>query len=555
MMKRVYLCILLQLFLVSIFAQQNCRKSVRPVKNVIFMVSDGTSTSLLSIARWFQYYNGGTNSGSDKLNIDPYLCGLVNTYCSNAPVPDSAPAMSAYMTGIPAQKGNISVYPQVDALQDIYPTDPAMALRPAATVMEAAKIEKGKATGVAVTCEFPHATPAACASHYYDRGKYEYIAPQMAYNNLDVVFGGGYDEVTAGMKDYFAKTGVKYIKGDIDAFRSFSGDEKVWALFSPSRMPYDIDREAMYPSLAEMTGKAIARLDKAQEGFFLMVEGSRVDMAAHSNDPIGAITEFLAFDKAVGVALDYAKKNGETAVVVLADHGTADMNFGSEKFKGSSAKGLDSVFFNVSKYKLTAEGLEKVLLKTKPEAIKPTFNKYTGIDLSEDEVNQLLSSKNYKASDYTQIASSVNMVSTIAKIMVSRTYFDFISGRHTGEDVFLAAYHPQGDIPLGLRSNVEINKYLCDLVGLEKSLAELSSELYARHTDVFNGYDYKIAKENDNIVLTVKKGKTTMKIPAFTSVGYLNGKPFNLGSVAVYIDKNEQFYLPAHLTETMEMLN
>lgn len=511
------------------------------------MIPDGTSTSVLSIARWYQIYNGGQKN----LNLDPYLCGLVKTYSSNAPIPDSAPAMSAYMTGVPAQRGNVAIYPLADPSQDIDPIDTSMAYQPLVTVMEAAKIEKKKAAGVVVTVDFCHATPAACASHHYNRGEYKYLAPQMAYNNLDVVFGGGYSVVTDDMKKYFEQTGTKYIKRDIDTFRNFSGNEKVWALFSSRNIPYDIDRESRHPSLAEMTEKALQRLDKEDKGFFLMVEGSRVDMAAHATDPIGVVTEFLAFDKAVGIAIDYAKKDGETAVVILPDHGNSGLNFGSKNFLNYSEKGLDHTFANISKYKRTAKGLEEILLKTKPEDVKSVFKEYTNIDLTDEEITTLLSSKNYKVADYTQVGSTANMVSSIAHIMTSRTYFGFVSGSHTGEDVFLAAYHPQGDLPIGLNTNVDINKYLCDLVGLDQPLNQLTQKVFAKHTDVFNGYQYSV-NEKEIPVLTVKKGKKTLVITAFTSVAYLDGKPFDIGSVTVYIDKNKTFYLPANISAKLE---
>lgn len=545
-MKKLYIHILFLFIIVGAFAQQY-KRPVRPVKNVILMVPDGTSTSILSIARWYQLYNGGEKN----LNLDPYLCGLVKTYSSNAPIPDSAPAMSAFMTGVLSQKGNVSVYPAADPAQDIDPVNPNMAYQPLATVMEAAKIEKQKGTGMVMTVTFCHATPAACASHHYYRNEYTQIAPQIAYNNLDVVFGGGYSRVTDDMQKYFEKTGTKYIKRDIDTFRNFSGKEKVWALFSSEYIPYDIDRASRHPSLAEMTEKALERLDKEDNGFFLMVEGSRVDMAAHAADPVGVVTEFLAFDKAVGVALDYAKKNGETAVVILPDHGNSGMSFGTKNFKNYSEKGLDHSFGNISKYKRTASGLEKILLKTSPKDLKSVFKEYTDIDLTDKEVDLLLSSKNYKIDDYTEVGNTANMVSSIAKIMTSRTYFGFVSSSHTGEDVFLAAYHPQGDLPIGLNTNIDINKYLCDLVGLKKPLDDLTKDIFAKHTDVFKGYKYSLSKDK-NPILTVTNGKKTLKVEAFTSVAYLDGKSFDIGSVTVYIDKNDTFYLPANLSEKLK---
>jgi len=548
-MKKICFSLLLLLFISSVSAQQQYKKPVKPVKNVILMIPDGTSTSVLSIARWYQIYN---KLGGDQLNLDPYLCGLVKTYSSNAPIPDSAPAMSAYMTGIPSRRGRISVYPNSSPEQDIIDLDPEMAYQPLVSILEAAKIEKKKATGLVVTIYFCHATPAACASHHYNRSENKYLAPQIAYNNVDVVFGGGTSFITDDIKKHLASKNTDYLEYDVKKFRQYNGDKNLWALFAEEALPYDLDTDkSKIPSLAEMTEKAINRLSKDENGFFLMVEGSKVDHAAHATDPIGIITDFLAFDKAVGIALEYAKKDGETAVIILPDHGNSGFNFGSRKLKKYSERGLDDIFGNISKYKKTANGLEQILLQTKPDDIKSVFKEYTDIDLNEDELKLLMSSKNYEVSDYTEVGSSVNMESSIAKIMTSHTYFDFISGSHTGEDVFLAAYHPDGDVPMGLNTNTDINNYLFDVLGLQTPLKERTKEIFAKHTDVFKGYNYSIDTSKEEIVLKVKKGKNTLIVPAFKSVAYLNGKPFDLGSVTVYIDRNNTFYLPKDIVSKL----
>lgn len=549
-MKRIYLILLALIVILSLCAQQQYRIPVKPVKNVILMIPDGTSTSVLAISRWYQIYN---DLGGDKLNLDPYLCGLVKTYQSNAPVPDSAPAMSAYTTGVPAQAGNIAIYPQANLDEDILEVDTLRAFQPLATVMEAAKTDKKKALGLVVTVDFCHATPAACVSHHYNRAEYKYLAPQIAYQDMDVVFGGGASAVTNEIRQYLKGNETDYYRNNIKAFRNYNGEKKLWALFSDGYLPYDLDRDnEKVPSLAEMTEKALMRLSKSENGFFLMVEGSQVDAAAHATDPIGIITEFLAFDKAVGAAIDFARKDGKTAVVIMPDHGNSGFNFPSRRLLQYTHKGLKHTFEDVSKYKKTAKGLEQILLKTKPDSIKPVFKQYTDIDLSDEELDLLLSSKNYKTADYTQVGNTVNMISSIAHIMTSHTYFDFISGNHTGEDVFLAAYHPQGDLPYGLNTNTEINRYLCDLIGLDRPLPAVTDELYAKHTDVFKGKEYEVEiLLKDRPILLVKKGNKELSIPAFSSVAFFNGEPFKLGSVTVYIDKNNTFYLPSNLVNKL----
>ncbi|MBP6611140.1 MAG: alkaline phosphatase, partial [Paludibacter sp.] len=191
-MKRI----LTSLFIVLVSSTFVFSTKVKPTKNVIVMIPDGTSLSVLSASRWLKTYR---NEGT-KLAVDPYICGTVSTFCSNAPIGDSAPTTSCYMTGIAAQAGNVSIYPVADSKNDLVKLNPDSAYQPLATILEAMKIEQKKAAGLVVTCEFPHATPADCASHTYSRKKYEIIAPQMAFNNLDVVIGGGNDFILDEMK-------------------------------------------------------------------------------------------------------------------------------------------------------------------------------------------------------------------------------------------------------------------------------------------------------------------------------------------------------------------
>jgi alkaline phosphatase len=457
------------------------------------------------------------------------------------------------MTGMPQQSGNVSIYPLADPKNDLIFVDPNKAYQPLATLLEAARITKDKATGLVVTVEFPHATPADCAAHYYLRSEYKYIASQMAYNHLDVVFGGGNSILTEDIKNHFKVNGTKLIQNDINAFRSFSGNEKVWALFQDRELPFDLDRDdSQIPSLSEMTTKAIDRLSKNENGFFLMVEGSKIDWVAHGNDAAGCITEFLAFDKAVGAALEFAKKDGETAVIILPDHGNSGFTIGRRDLKSYDKASIDDLFSNVSKYRKTGEGLEKILLTEKPENIKSVIKEYTDIDITEQEYETLMLSKNYHESNYMKVSESPNMAASLIKIMNDRTYFGFTTGGHTGEEVFLAAYHPQGDLPIGMNTNTQINNYLSDLVGLTTSLSELTKTMFTKHTDLFEGMNVSIDKSSDFPVLVVQKGNKTLEIPAFKSVAYLNKKQIKLESVTVYIDKNNTFYVPASIKKHLQ---
>jgi alkaline phosphatase len=277
-----------------------------------------------------------------------------------------------------------------------------------------------------------------------------------------------------------------------------------------------------------------------------MVEGSKVDWGAHANDPVACITEFLAFDKAIGAAADFAKTNGETVIVVLSDHGNSGFTIGRRDLPSYDRASLEKLFGGVAKIKRTSQGLEELLLKEKPERFKDVFREYTDIDLTDEDVADLSASRNYKLGDYTKASSGRNMGNVIVSIFNKHLWFGFTTGGHTGEEVFLAAYHPQGDIPVGMNTNRQINAYLFDAMGMKTPLPELTKKIFAKHTEVFKGLNCEIEKSKYP-VLRVKKGANTLEIPAFKSVASLNGTPIDLGSVTVYIDKNNTFYLPEWL--------
>ena len=538
-MKRIFNSLILLLFLGSLLAQE-----VRPTKNLIVMIPDGTTLSVLSASRWLKVYR---NEGT-RLHVDPYISGTVTTFSSNAPIGDSAPTTSTYMTGVPQQAGNVAIYPVADPDNDLVKLNPDSAYQPLVTILEAMQMEQNKAAGLVVTCEFPHATPADCAAHSYSRSDYKAIAPQMAFNNLSVMFGGGNEFVSDDMKQHFKNTGTTLIQNDRNAMLNFNG-EKVWALFQDRAMSYDLDRNpAEEPSISEMTEKAIEVLNKNPNGFFLMVEGSKVDWAAHANDPAGIIGEYLAFDEAVGKAIEFAKKDGNTTVVILPDHGNSGFSIGRNGMKRSySRMTLEELFGAVSQYKRTAEGLEKILLNTKQDEIKSVFKKYTGIEITDAEKEKLLSSKNYKSVDYTKASEAQNMGHYITGIYNERTGFGYTTGGHTGEEVFLAVYHPQGDVLSGNVRNTELHDYLYQVSGLKTSMKEHTANAFAKHSDVFAGMKYQIIQKGGKSNLVVKLKRQTLEIPAFSSVATLNGKPVELGSVAVFVDKNDTFYLPKNL--------
>ena len=534
----------------------NSGTTIKPVKNIILLIPDGCSIATVSTARWYQWCK---NPEQEKLFLDPYLCGTVRTTCSNAPIGDSAPTTSTFMTGYNSLAGWVSTYPLSKGKDDIYPMDPNRAYQPLTTMMEAARLTLGKSCGLVCTCYFPHATPADCSAHSYDRSKYELIADQQIHNGINVVIGGGLRYMTPEREKVLQDKGIAVLKNDIEGMRQCTSND-MWALFRSGDTSYDLDRDpAKEPSLAEMTQTAINHLKTNPEGFVLMVEGSKVDYAAHNNDIIGMITEFLAFDKACKVAFDFAKENGETAVIVVPDHGNSGISIGRRDWGGYASTTKDKTFGALMNIKATPGVLAEKLNRASSDKAQSIFKEWWGFEPNEKEMELMKKHKGYKRSpipddDRTStegpIYSTSDFARFIAQFITTRTGLSFTTNGHTGEDVFLAAYHPDlASKPQGMLTNIELNQYLCQLNGFNHdTLDSLTAVNFAPHTSVFEGLKY----EAQDSLLTVKVKKNKLRILPNTNVVELNGKPQEISTVIIYVDKNKTFYLPKSLRKMIE---
>jgi len=151
-----------------------------PVKNVIVMIADGCSSEQYTLARWFQ---------GSSLALDEMLVGGVKTYISDSVIADSAPAATAFASGVRTADEFIGIGPKPDTLRPDLEPPAELQYRPLATVLEGARL-LGKATGIVVTSRVTHATPAAYVSHVPSRKLEEDIMEQLVYQNVDVVLGG-----------------------------------------------------------------------------------------------------------------------------------------------------------------------------------------------------------------------------------------------------------------------------------------------------------------------------------------------------------------------------
>ena len=500
------------------------------IKNIIVMIPDGMSIDGLTLARWYKSYNASTGKvdTSVTLAMDELASGLIRTYWSDGDVigaiVDSAPAGTAYASGVKTNDKYVGMTAQST---------------PVATIVEAAQLI-GKATGIVATSNIQHATPATYSSHYNDRSRYDIIGEQQAYNGMNVVLGGGSMYLASPYRKDFENIinemklmGYNYVttKDEMKSVRS----GKLWGMFAPDAMAYDMDRKEnadTEPTLAEMTSKAIDILSQNKNGFFLMVEGSKVDWAAHANDPIGLISDILAFDAAVKVALDFAKKNQNTMILIMSDHGNGGITIGNTATDASYSKDPVSKFIApLKKAKLTGEGIAFKLNADRSNIVE-VMKTYYGIDdLTEAEIEAI------KATP----ASSMNY--TVGPMISKRANLGWTTTGHTGEEVNLYTYLP-GDVRItGTLDNTDIALICAGVWSI--NLAAVTTQLYNEAETVFTSKGATV--DIDTSVpssgrMTVTKGDTTLVILENKNYVLLDGVKQIIDSVVV--NQNSKFYVP-----------
>ncbi|MCM1041975.1 MAG: alkaline phosphatase [Bacteroides sp.] len=521
------------------------------IKNVIVMIPDGCSTELLAVGRWM-------NNGL-PLALDSRIRGLVRTYCSDSPIGDSAPTGSTYATGHRSQDGFVATYParSMDSTGLRFNTDTALAYQPMFTLLEAARLQ-GKATGMVVTCYFPHATPADFLAHTPKRNQYARIAKQMVHHPCDLLLGGGAYWIDSSLKTGY--DAVKELEGrDIFYTKRFSearqdvdnGNYRIWGLFSQKEMDYEIDRDPQeQPSLEEMTRLAIEALSQQENGFFLMVEGSKVDWGAHNNDLPATVFDFLAFDRAVGAAMEFAKKDGQTLVVVMPDHQTGGLSLGNRRLNSGYAQtSAEELFEPLRNCKASYEKTVKDLFAQKSgkplgERLRQSVKANFGIDSlpAEDLARLTEILKEHK--------DSRKSVRALSEVLNRHFYLGWTTFGHNGGDVMFATYHPQGDELKGLIDNEEIAPYICRQAELG-NLDSLTQAYYAPLHRVFpqaetNEILFRNAKHDESedplyIELVLENGKRLKLFPN-TDRAQLNKKKITLPGICIYNGKG--FYLP-----------
>jgi len=459
MKKKIFILLLVTTFSLlnrTTITQGGTSQKEQP-KNVIVMIGDGMGIGQMEIARMFEYGREG------KLFIEtlPHA-GLVHTYSANNGVTDSAAAGTALATGVKTNNGMIGMLPdkkEVDSILDKFKAD-------------------GKKVGVISTNTVTDATPAAFTSSVNNRwdGQNE-IAKQQLDLGVDVLLGGGTqyfdkrDKHGTSLIEEFKNKGYSYVTNR-DELTKAKG-EKLLGLFNPSYMSFKLDRQSLNshePTLSQMTKKGLEFLSKGETGFFLMVEGARIDHAAHSSDITGIWKETIEFDQAVKDVVSWAKSRKDTLVIVVADHETMGISL-TEPIALTDLKNIEvSPAYMASRLirKETKEGYTE-------KSIKDVFKTYAHMELTNEEVkkfNQRLQESKDQVYQKFKVSWEIgNMISEHYQAGIVRNEVRSMSstGGHTGNMVPIFTYGKGASLFDGVMDNTDVPRRIANLMGYKLS--------------------------------------------------------------------------------------
>jgi alkaline phosphatase len=290
-----------KLLLIGLFVSLTAYAQDQKVKNIILLIGDGMGVA--------QIY-AGMASSPVPLNFERFTTvGFSKTYSANDFTTDSAAGGTALACGVKTDNGMIGVSPDSTAVNSI---------------MQFAEMG-GLSTGLVVACNVTHATPAAFVAHQPSRKMTQEIAADYLNSGIDVFIGGGRNDFEKrkdgrNLSDELRAKNYQVVYNQKDMQAVQSG--KLAALVADNHP----DKAAKRDNLLENgTKKALELLKQNDNGFFLMVEGSQIDWAGHAKQSDYLVGEVLDFDKAIGIALDFADKNPGTLVIVTADHETGGL--------------------------------------------------------------------------------------------------------------------------------------------------------------------------------------------------------------------------------------
>ena len=393
--------------------------SAAPVADsAILLIGDGMGSVQIELAREAA---GGAPLAMERMPFS----GIMTTHAADRAVTDSAAAGTALATGRKTNNGMIGVSPAGERLE---------------TILERCR-RAHKSTGIITTDSLHGATPASFAAHAESRGMRSEIAEQLSASGVQVMLGfwrGWFLPESAGGsreddKDLLAAMrrsgyGVVFTKDELAGAK----EQRLVGLF---------DDGEQAPSMAEMVTAALDRLSVNADGFFLAVEGARIDWKCHGSDPAGAVLDTWEFDEAIAAALDRAHRRGRTLVVVTADHETGGLSMD----KPSLASSLGAVT-------LSSDALAAKLNSDRTN-VAEVLAAHAGLsELTPAEVEEVEQAEEPEAA--------------IAALLSKRAGVSWGTTGHTATPVRVLAYGPGAERFTGEMDNTDISKRIAEVLGL-----------------------------------------------------------------------------------------
>ncbi|UIB00416.1 alkaline phosphatase [Desulfovibrio desulfuricans] len=474
-------------------------------KYVILLIGDGMGMAQRNAAElYLAAQKGDTTPGIVKLNMSQLpVQGATTTYSIDSLITDSAAAGTAMACGVKTTNRGLGV----DGKNV-----------PVVSIAEMAR-DKGMKVGIVSTVSLDHATPGSFYAHQPSRKNYYEIGLELAASRMDYFAGGGFLD-PAGKKskmegdkrnvlDAIRANGFHYVNSAQD-FRSLKpGKERVVfvnpRLQDESAMTYAMDAAKDDVSLAEMTRKGFELLDNPK-GFFMMIEGGKVDWACHANDAVSSITDVLAFDAAVAEAMQFMRNHpDDTLVIVTGDHETGGMSIGfagtkydsyhtrlknqkisyvafDEKFnafrKANPQAKLEDVL------PLVKENFGLVVLSDAEAAALPKDGDAAGMVLKPYEVDELRAAfersmkggdrKNLSDQDYLLYGEYEPFTVTLTHLLNQKSGIAWTTYSHTGVPVLTSAGGVGAERFGGFYDNTDIFARMAEIMGMKKSSAAVS---------------------------------------------------------------------------------
>ena len=445
-------------------------------KYVFYFIGDGMGVNQVNGTEMYLAEQKG------RIGVEPLLftqfpaVGVATTFSATNSVTDSSAAGTALATGVKTYNGAIGMDDQKNVIQSV-----------------AGRAKKaGKKVGVATSVSVDHATPAAFYAHQPNRSMYYEIALDLPKAGFDFYAGGGFlkPTTTADKKKapsifpIMEEAGYTIAKG-VDEYKAKAAQAERMVLIQkdgalPSSLPYAIDRKEGDLSLAEITESAISFLTKGKnKGFFLMVEGGKIDWACHANDPATTFTEVIDMDNAIKVAYEFYKKHPkETLIVVTADHETGGLGLGTGKYE-LHLKALDNQEKSQDKLSIAVTDLRKAKKnKVTWEDAKALLTEMMGFwkelpltweqeRMLRDEFEQSFTNK--KVVFEESLYSKTEPLAACAKRVMSQiAMVGWTSGSHTAGYVPVYAVGAGSKEFAGKYDNTEIPKRIAKVAGYNK---------------------------------------------------------------------------------------